>query len=267
MGKHHLPHGRRMEESCLSFIEERLILGSETTTAEVLRMAKEEYRVPIRTLQRWYAHFSQFGEYPFETKRRQKRVRYQLKNFKVTKIVTNNIISSIKRIVDNNPEVYLDEIQTSLCVTCHVHLSRTTIHCILQDKLSYSLQVCYEAARQRNEFQREEYKVTLESLMFHPNQVVFVDETHKDCQASRRRRAWGTRNSGGVALRRWFPTKTRYTMKASMDVDGFIDSNVFLEHTLRNTLCAVILTTFQSDIPFQISRVIYPQLFHYICIQ
>ena len=155
-----------MEESCLSFIEERLISGSETTTAEVLRMAKEEYRVPIRTLQRWYAHFSQFGEYPFETKRRQKRVRRQLKKFKVTKVVTNNIISSIKRIVDNNPEFYLDEIQTSLCVTCHVHLSLTTIHRILQDKLGYSLQVCYEVVSREASFKEKNIKFLWKRLCF-----------------------------------------------------------------------------------------------------
>ena len=96
----------------------------------------------------------------------------------------------------------------------------------LKEKLGYSLQVCHEAARQRNEFERQQYKTALECLVSHPNQLVFVDETHKDQQASRRRKAWGIRNSGGVTLRRWFASKVRYTMIASMDVDGFIDSTV-----------------------------------------
>ena len=178
-----------MEEDCLSFIEERLISGIDSTVVEVLKNAKAEFNVPMRTLRRWYKHFTEFGEYPFETKKRERLICRHLKKYKVTKIVTKSIIASVKRIVDDHPEFYLDEIQTSLCITCHVFLSLTTIHCILKEKLGYSLQVCHEAARQRNEFERQQYKTALECLVSHPNQVVFVDETHKDQQASRRRKA------------------------------------------------------------------------------
>ena len=86
--------------------------------------------------------------------------------------------------------------------------------------------MCHEAAAQRNELEREQYRTALDCLILHPHQVVFVDETHKDHQASRRRKAWGRRNSGGVALKRWFATKARYTMIASLDINGFIDATV-----------------------------------------
>ena len=198
-----------MQEECLSFVEERIISGNNSSIAEVLRSARAEYNIPMRTLKRWYKHFCEFGEYPFETKRREKAIRRQMRKYKVTNIVTSDIISSVKHIVDEHPEFYLDEIQTSLCVNSHVYLSLTTVHRILKEKLGYSLQVCHAAARQRDEFQREQYKAALEGLVSHPNQLVFVDETHKDQQASRRRKAWGARNSGGVSLRRWFVTKNK----------------------------------------------------------
>ena len=52
----------------MSFVEERLISDEEdTSVAEVLKMAKGEFNVPVRTLQRWLKHFNEFGEYPFET--------------------------------------------------------------------------------------------------------------------------------------------------------------------------------------------------------
>ena len=53
-----------------------------------------------------------------------------------------------------------------------------------------------------------------------------VDETHKDKRASRRRRAWGKRNGGGVAIRKWFRNHCRYTMIAGFNINGFLKSSV-----------------------------------------
>ena len=80
-------------------------------------------------------------------------MRHKYKKLKVTKIVTKNIIADIKQIVDDHPDFYLDEIQNSLCVKSNVLLSISTIHQILKKKLRYSLQVCHEAAAQRNELE------------------------------------------------------------------------------------------------------------------
>ena len=60
------------------------------------------------------------------------------------------------------------------------------------------------------------------------DQVIVLDETHKDKNSSRRRRAWGQRNSKGLALRKWFRRKFWYTMIAAMDITGFIDSTIDL---------------------------------------
>ena len=60
------------------------------------------------------------------------------------------------------------------------------------------------------------------------SQIIVIDETHKDKRASRRRRAWGRRNSGGVALRRWYCKEINYIMITAMNIDGLVDETVNL---------------------------------------
>jgi len=51
------------------------------------------------------------------------------------------MVNCIKRIVDEHPEFYLDEIQMSLCIRLKVFVSQSTIWRVLTEKLEYSLQV------------------------------------------------------------------------------------------------------------------------------
>ena len=53
-------------------------------------------------------------------------------------------------------------------------------------------------------------------------QVIVIDEAHKDKRASRRRRSWGIRNSGEIALRKFFRNECHYTMIAGFNVHGFL---------------------------------------------
>mmetsp|Transcript_5987 Transcript_5987/g.9075 ORF Transcript_5987/g.9075 Transcript_5987/m.9075 type:complete len:119 (-) Transcript_5987:228-584(-) len=114
----------------------------------------------------------------------------------------------------------------SICTRLQVYLPVSTLWKVLSEKINYSMQICYESAAQRNENDRGMYKNALECLVSNPDQVIFVDETHKDKNASRRRKAWGPRNSGGIALRRWFKNTIRYTMIAALDINGFIPSTI-----------------------------------------
>ena len=77
------------------------------------------------------------------------------------------------------------------------------------------MQVCYKSAKQKDEIERDRYRQALVDLVNCAEQVIVIDETHKDKHSSRQRRAWGKRNSGGVALKRWFRSECHYTMVAS----------------------------------------------------
>ena len=68
--------------------------------------------------------------------------------------------------------------------------------------------------------ERRRYKEALQIVVKDPRQVLVIDEAHKDKRASRRRRTWGRRNSGGVALCKWFRNEVRYTMIAGFNIDG-----------------------------------------------
>ena len=137
---------------------------------------------------------------------------------KTTSVVTIAIIHCAQDIIDEHPEFYLDKIQATICIRLSIFLSITTIYRILKDRLGYTLQVCYDSAAQKNANEQAVYQTA--------DQLVFVDETHKDKHGLRRRKAWGPRNSGGIALRRWFKNEVRYTTIAALDVNGFIESTI-----------------------------------------
>ena len=115
---------------------------------------------------------------------------------KTTSVVTIAIIHCVQEIIDDHPEFYLDKIQATICIRLSIFLSITTIYRILKDRLGYTLQVCYDSAAQKNANEQAVYQTA--------DQLVFVDETHKDKHGSRGMKAWGPRDSGRIALRRWF---------------------------------------------------------------
>ena len=54
------------------------------------------------------------------------------------------------------------------------------------------------------------------------SRLITIDETHKDRNASRRRKGWAYQNSGGAKVKEWYRNVVRYTLIAAADVGGFI---------------------------------------------
>jgi len=220
-------HGKKLQEDCLVAIEERMHTFPNESVQSILNTVNENKAVPVRTLRRWYDHFIKYGEYPFETRARYEKLRKLRHKLKRTSTITEEVVQCVQGIVDEHPEFYLDEIQMAVCTRLRVFISQTTLWRVLTVKLDYSLQTCYESAIQQNENERALYQTALDCLVSDANQLVYVDETHKDKQASRRRKAWGHRNSSsGVAVKRWFNNDVRYTMIAALDINGFIPSTI-----------------------------------------
>jgi hypothetical protein len=63
----------------------------------------------------------------------------------------------------------------------------------------------------------------LHLLVRNPNQVLLIDETHKDKISSCHSRAWG-RVGHEVVMDNWFHDGKRYTMVGVADVNGFVQS-------------------------------------------
>jgi len=231
-------HGKKEQEDALIVIEEIYKRYTLAAFSFIVSKAKEEHdiSIPPSTLWKWWKHYDLHGEYPIESKKTVASLITLRKKYKRTNVVTEELVQCLESIIEEHPEYYLDEIQMAVCVRQKVFISQTTLWRILREKLDYTLQVCYESAKQRSESQRALYKAALKALVKNPYQLLFVDETHKDKAASRRRKAWGPRNSGGIAITRWFQNEARYTMIACLDINGFIPNTI--DCVLRDEISA-----------------------------
>jgi hypothetical protein len=88
-------------------------------------------------------------------------------------------------------------------------------------KQGYRLKSCIERAKQQNEADRAAYMKACHLLVRNPNQVLFIDDTHKDKRSSHRSRAWGIVGHE-VVVDKWFYDRNRYTMMGVADVNGFV---------------------------------------------
>ena len=86
--------------------------------------------------------------------------------------------------------------------------------------------MCYESAIQRNELEITRHKEALRLLVNYVAELVFADETHKDRNSARRRRAWGIRNSVGIPMSRWFQLSVRYSLIEAMYINGLISTTL-----------------------------------------
>ena len=72
----------------------------------------------------------------------------------------------------------------------------------MSEKLSHFMQASYKSAVQCNTIDQVLHKNSLDYLTSDVNQFVLIDEARKDDNSSRRCKAWGKRNSVGIALKR-----------------------------------------------------------------
>ncbi len=87
-------------------------------------------------------------------------------------------MNDLMDLLDENPELYLDEIQDWIAISCDVGLSRSAIHSIIQD-LGYTYKMVKKAASERDvEFRAEWMARIMEEFV--PEQMVFIDESSKD---------------------------------------------------------------------------------------
>jgi len=163
-----------------------------------------------RTLNRWKKHFAEYGEMPFETLRYEARRGRRRRCTAATKAV----VGSLRRALEAHPEFYLDEFRDYVLEELGYAPSCSSIHRILVHRLQYRLLVVNEMARQRNSAERLRYREDIAAVP-DPAMLIFLDETHKDRNAARRRRAWGPRGKRVDVSRTFCPGgESRYTLLA-----------------------------------------------------
>jgi hypothetical protein len=197
-----------------------------TRLERVLKEAKDHIlpRASTRTFRRWFNFFMAYGVTPADARqekyRKLSRKKYQLRSTRGRWTPEDTAV--LKGIVDHCPDMYLDEIQETFCVQTRSYSSASYLWKRLYGDVGYSLMVIVNKAKQRDEEERRQYQEFMEEFVESPSQLVYLDETARGRNASRRRRSWFKR--GRQPFRdAYFEdyNAKRYTMIAACDINGF----------------------------------------------
>jgi transposase len=203
--------------------------GRRTHLAQVLKRARQDLlpTVSPRQLRRWFYFYLKFGHVKAESKRfirhradaGTRRYRRRSKRGQWTTADTRHLSS----IVQGFPQFYLDEIQEELAARSGKTWCYSQIWTRLLSDCGYSLQVATDRALQRNDEERERYKDGLHAFVHDPAQLIFLDETQKDRNSSRRRRYWSPRGQSPFRDAYFEGSHgKRYTLMAACDINGFV---------------------------------------------
>ena len=120
--------GKRSQDLCISLIEERsnLCVDRDSSSQSTLKLTKDKHSVPIRELWNLSNRCVSWVEYPSNTRERKTRFKKVRKQSKRTMTVTDDFVSSLKHIAEENPEFYLDEIQMTACDSLKVCVPPST---------------------------------------------------------------------------------------------------------------------------------------------
>ena len=164
------------------------------------------------------------GELSYKVADRKRKVKRMDKNAKKNELMNDADILSLKDIVDENPNLYLDEIAFLFGIKTGKYVHYSTVWRCITEKLEYSTKVLQTVAKQQCEVDEIRFLQAIEILLQScPERLVTIDETHKDRNAAKRRRGWGKKgNTDGAVMNEWFESCIRYTLIAAADINGFI---------------------------------------------
>ena len=181
------------------------------------------HKIPYRTVYEWFQHYLHFGETKAETRRRMRSSKRRT-GMRVTKATSFSDADSaaLEDIVQNKPHLYLDEIQLVMRRTRGKVWHTSTLWRQIR-RLGHTLQDLVVRARQRSETERELFRHRYSTFVDNPNQAIFIDETHRSANASRRRRGWSKKGKPPV-IDAFFEEdfRKRYTLIGAADINGFV---------------------------------------------
>jgi len=224
------PYGLRIEEHVLRNIYDRMgedmflpgKKGLGKVIDELINEKLHSIGLKKRNVYNWVNHFRDHGEAPSITAKRNKRLSKKYRST-ATSLWTDETTHVLKLIVDNEPWLYLDEIQNSLYLDTGTHFSLSTVSRKLRHTLDYSLKLISDKAIQQSKFERDSYIEGRAKVVKDPKMCIFLDESHKSRNESRRRRFWGKRGIPAIAYTEFAPNQDlRYTFLGAADVNGFI---------------------------------------------
>lgn len=146
--------------------------------------------VSTRGLRKWWEFFLQFGDVKPIVERRRKGTTKRYGRRAAKGHWDANRTLKLKKIVDEYPQLYLDEIQDVFFIRHGELWSTSYLWKRLHADCNYSLQVATDRATKRQQEDIDGYFDDMKKFVAHPSQLIFVDESAKDRNSSRRRRSW-----------------------------------------------------------------------------
>lgn len=137
--------------------------------------------------------------------------------------MSSHHLSLLKSIVDNDPQLFLDEIQEALFQQSGVQFSISTISVALRSKLKYTLKILEQRAIQRSFEERTKFCKLIDELIEDgatPEMFCFIDESHVTRMSARRRRGRSLRGKKITVSNKFIDE--RYSLLAAFDSSGFL---------------------------------------------
>ena len=226
-------HGSRKQAEVIDFIEKNLslvapdydIVLERVPLDPVLQQCERDCGVSKSTVRRWWKIYLMMGLLPDEVKDFNRGLRKKYRWLPQTSRMSEDDLDVLRDLLWKRPHEYLDEIAISFGLETGKYFHPSAIWKFTTQYLGMSLQVLSKRASQQCAVSRHRFKSALAFLLQDdPERLMIVDESHKDRNASRRRRGWGVRNRHGRReLYEWFRTKVRYTLIAAADINGFVE--------------------------------------------
>lgn len=213
--------GTRQEKwgKCEQLLLKKQLDGEELLEPELAQLEK----VPLTTRRRWTTIISNHGMIPLDWSEEEKRRLQGRPRAYHSTVMDEPTIAALKLIVDATPDLYLDQMQTALeRVTGHL-VSLATLSRTLHDRFGYTPQALGHLSANMDEQARLDFVNRLYYVTVDPRMFIFIDETAKDKNASRRRVAWAPRGRGNTYRHQYEHFHdTLFTFIAAMDIEGFV---------------------------------------------
>jgi hypothetical protein len=200
------------------------------------------YEIKYSTLQRWWYFYRFWGLTPAMA-----RAKFGYRFNSGQRAMARKDTLALKRIVDANPSLFIDEMRHLLHTSTGTLFALSTVHRYLtshpeklRHALNYSLRILTFKATQARKDERAVYRAALRRIN-NPRQFIFVDECHVTGRDVIRKKGYGRR---GVALakheifRDHSPSAfspDAYTLIAAIDMDhGFVQAACTVVHRKRS---------------------------------
>lgn len=173
--------------------------------------------ISIRTIVNWFDHYCDLGEIPCDTLDKAEKKQHH------TVLWNPATDAELKRIVDQCPVLYLDEIAARLKLFNGLKYSLGGISKRLRKTLKYSRKVVHEKATQAIAMDKLQFILTMRLLIERAEMAIFVDESNKDRKAAKRKYGWSPVGTD-PNYRSLFNMDLRYTLIGAADCFGFVQS-------------------------------------------